>query len=541
MIVSAPAWLWQLVLPLLLLLLFLLQRRGRVHVVSSHLLWRGFSDSPHRRRFALPPLDLALLLGLLILTGLALSAAGPWLTRGPASSALAVILDCSSSMATADGPGGERRIDTAGREALSLLRAADGRPTRLLVLAGAGGSVVSAGPGETGLFEEALEGPLLVDGEPPLDTLADSAAAVIRAAGGGRVVVISDFAGTPPLAPDAWEGVRTDFVAVGDTAPNVAVTALVVSPLPARDGTLRATATIAGNAPLPERLWVEAEVEGGHRDEATLEPGRDGSIEWSFEFETRPGATLAVSVRPGGALADDDTLRVALPASTSFALGADVELPRAIAAALDVLGEPGRRFEPQDEVTIYRGDPPSESAARWIALPAVTRRAGGASITPGGLDIFGPDGAFLEPFHPILVEPGLVPASAPPAGARPIAAVGGRPAIALVEDELSRGIWCGIPLEATDLAGRGALPLVMAAMVAWLDGDASGAPRAQRATSPDLTPRPPEGARRASDRHSKGPSPLRGALLGFVAVLVLLEATRRALSFRLPAKVGGAS
>ncbi|MHC4165322.1 MAG: hypothetical protein ACYSUM_24750 [Planctomycetota bacterium] len=57
MIVSAPAWLWQLLLPLLLLLLFLLQRRGRVHAVSSHLLWRGFSDSPHRRRFALPPLD----------------------------------------------------------------------------------------------------------------------------------------------------------------------------------------------------------------------------------------------------------------------------------------------------------------------------------------------------------------------------------------------------------------------------------------------------------------------------------------------------
>ncbi|MHC4165321.1 MAG: hypothetical protein ACYSUM_24745, partial [Planctomycetota bacterium] len=111
------------------------------------------------------------LLGLLILTGLALAAAGPWLTRGPASPALAVIVDCSSSMGTADGPGGERRIDGAGREALSLLRAADGRPTRLLVLAGAGGSVVSAGPGETRLFEEALEGAPLVDGEPPLDTL----------------------------------------------------------------------------------------------------------------------------------------------------------------------------------------------------------------------------------------------------------------------------------------------------------------------------------------------------------------------------------
>jgi hypothetical protein len=113
---------------------------------------------------------------------------------------------------------------------------------------------------------------------------------------------------------------------------------------------------------------------------------------------------------------------------------------------------------------------------------------------------------------------------------------GGLVAIAAVDAPKTRGIWWGIPVQATSLAGNGRLPLVLARMAQWLStGRAPPEGQTSMKSESDLTPRPPDSARDANAvirTARREPTPLRSVFLWCALFFCVAEGARRCLSFR---------
>jgi hypothetical protein len=494
MSLSSVAWLGLLVLPVTILLVHFFARAHRVHPVSSVRLWRDVSLAMvEPRRFSRPRGLTRLLLTLSILTCLSLAAARPWIVSHRPVPALVVILDSTQSMAAESGSGIGSRIDIGRSVALAALREAAETPLRILMLAGDPMRAMTARPGDDTPFETVLRDLTLAGDEPALSSSVEVATELVRAAGGGRVLVVSDFCGPPSSLSEARAGdVELELVSVAEVAPNIAVSSLVIS---------------------------------RHADETAT---------WRFDVEYRPAALLETLVRPGGAVACDDAARRVLPRTFSLLRDENRPLSAEIAAAMQVLPLP---ISSGDElpVRLFRERLPAELPAHWLFLASgsddAPRRRGPAVA----LEVAGPGGDFLGAYEPVLIDPAVDPVGRPPEGAVPVAFVRGQPAIAIFEASRSRGVWCGIPLEATDLAERGALPLVLVDMLDWVAGTRPTTHRQFRDRVADLTANPPIGARPAAAflRESRTrPVDLKAVLLWVAAGLLVAEGGRRWIGAR---------
>jgi hypothetical protein len=536
MSLSSVAWLGLLVLPVTILLVHFFARAHRVHPVSSVRLWRDVSLAMvEPRRFSRPRGLTRLLLTLSILTCLSLAAARPWIVSHRPVPALVVILDSTQSMAAESGSGIGSRIDIGRSVALAALREAAETPLRILMLAGDPMRAMTARPGDDTPFETVLRDLTLSGDEPALSSSVEVATELVRAAGGGRVLVVSDFCGPPSSLSEARAGdVELELVSVAEVAPNIAVSSLVIS-RHARPGTmLEAAVTVANTGDAPRAVTLTGTLDGTLVAEKTLSIPSDETATWRFDVEYRPAALLETLVRPGGAVACDDAARRVLPRTFSLLRDENRPLSAEIAAAMQVLPLP---ISSGDElpVRLFRERLPAELPAHWLFLASgsddAPRRRGPAVA----LEVAGPGGDFLGAYEPVLIDPAVDPVGRPPEGAVPVAFVRGQPAIAIFEASRSRGVWCGIPLEATDLAERGALPLVLVDMLDWVAGTRPTTHRQFRDRVADLTANPPIGARPAAAflRESRTrPVDLKAVLLWVAAGLLVAEGGRRWIGAR---------
>jgi len=532
---DSSAWLWLLLLPVLLFLIYLLTHRPQPLTVSSERLWRGFSGlSAQRRRPKLPPASAALILGLLVLVGLALAAAGPWKVEEKPEPAIAVVVDLSPSMGVSEGSAGSRRIDLARQAALAILSEASATPYRLLLLAGGRVETVFSVPGDDSPFEAALSGSELSVHDVDLSRLTAAAAALVASKGGGRLTVISDFSG-PRFRPPEFdeEEIALELVSVGHPAPNLALTSLAVSRLLTPDGRVEAVATVRNAGSRPATTSLDATLDGAGLQQTTLTLAAGERATWSFRVVPGGGQLLEVRMAPGGALAGDDLLSHRLPGVYSLRVQGDERPAPSIEAAVEVIAAGASGSRVSTPVALYFDRLPDSLPARWLYIAKPVRAPAGTP-RPVALDIVEPGGEFLQRYDPILV-PDLaeMPLAEPPRGSIPLALVAGRPAIAWVGDSASQGVWCGVPLATSDLARRGLLPLFLGDLLDLLDGGPQIDGRLLE--DPDLSPQPPEGARDVAaviDGARGRPVPLRRLGLKFVVLLVLAEALRRWLAAR---------
>lgn len=533
----SPEWFWALLLLVALVLAHLLAHRLRPRLVSSELLWRGLAeDQPALRRRLALPISLALLLGLAILTILILTATGPRIVEQTPDPAVAVILDCSPSMGVRTEPGGPPRLQQAAETAKSVLRRAVNCQYRVLILACDEFRTVHAGPGIMRPFEEVLSGVGVAEACRSLSLMVDAGTAFVRARGGGRVVVISDFAGVSGgLSIPDDDRVVVEAIHVGQNASNMAVTSLVISNLPNPDGTFDVIASALNASDEARTVRLSASVDGEPVLHEYLEIKPYESRDWWFPVPSSAGEFLEVRIDPGGALAVDDALLRRLPRKYSIEFEKQNHLSREVRAALSVLqrscaplqGEPLPVFLIEDVF-------PEVLPPRWIFLTGNTKTDISDEMKPGiVLDTTFLDRNMLEPYFPVIVEHSALPPAPLPDDSVPLALAAGIPAIALVERKDSRGVWCGVPLESTDLPGRGYLPMVLSEMLAWLTDSGQPALRSDAMQEhPYLNP-----VEQAVPIHSPPTNETRSIslktpLLIFAGILVLGEGARRVVEGR---------
>jgi Ca-activated chloride channel family protein len=115
------AWLALLLVPLVLVY-FLKLRRPRQQISSLALWYQVINDQRVNSPFQKFKRNLLLLLQILVLACLILAAMQPFLPRASVRAQYQpVLIDCSASMGALDAPGGERRLDAAKKQVLSLI------------------------------------------------------------------------------------------------------------------------------------------------------------------------------------------------------------------------------------------------------------------------------------------------------------------------------------------------------------------------------------------------------------------------------------
>jgi Ca-activated chloride channel homolog len=115
------AWLALLLVPLVLVY-FLKLRRTRQQISSLALWYQVINDQRVNSPFQRFKRNLLLLLQILVLTCLVLAAMQPFLPRSSVRAQYQpVLIDCSASMGSLDAPGGERRLDAAKKQVLTLI------------------------------------------------------------------------------------------------------------------------------------------------------------------------------------------------------------------------------------------------------------------------------------------------------------------------------------------------------------------------------------------------------------------------------------
>jgi Ca-activated chloride channel family protein len=115
------AWLALLLVPLVLVY-FLKLRRPRQQISSLALWYQVINDQRVNSPFQKFKRNLLLLLQVLVLICLVLAAMQPFLPRASVRAQFQpILIDCSASMVSLDVPGGERRLDVAKKQVLTLI------------------------------------------------------------------------------------------------------------------------------------------------------------------------------------------------------------------------------------------------------------------------------------------------------------------------------------------------------------------------------------------------------------------------------------
>ncbi|HEV7999173.1 MAG TPA: VWA domain-containing protein [Planctomycetaceae bacterium] len=115
------AWLALLLVPLVLVY-FLKLRRPRQQISSLALWYQVINDQRVNSPFQKFKRNLLLLLQVLVLICLVLAAMQPFLPRASVRAQFQpILIDCSASMGSLDAPGGERRLDVAKKQVLTLI------------------------------------------------------------------------------------------------------------------------------------------------------------------------------------------------------------------------------------------------------------------------------------------------------------------------------------------------------------------------------------------------------------------------------------
>jgi hypothetical protein len=227
----SPALLAFGVLSIPIFLLYMLRLRRTDMQISSTFLWQQLvrdreANAPWQK---LRP-NLLMLLQLLILLALVFALARPFREVKTITTGRTILLiDASASMKATDGEDGKTRFELAQQEAIDAVGTLGSDDTMTVIRVAAVPEVLAAETRDRSVLRDAIE-----DAEPS-DGMADWGAAIALASAGARgvdtlrVVVMSD-GGVPTNLPEVPGEVS--YVKVGESASNVAITALSTRTLP---------------------------------------------------------------------------------------------------------------------------------------------------------------------------------------------------------------------------------------------------------------------------------------------------------------------
>jgi Ca-activated chloride channel family protein len=279
-----PLFLWLGLLAGPIILLYMLRLRRREVLVSSTMLWQKLlrdreANAPWQRLRR----NLLLLLQLLILVGLVLALARPFIpVPAIVSGNVVVLLDGSASMQATDVA--PSRFTVAQEEVNRLINNLSGSSQMTLIKVGRAPSVLAAATNDRGRLRQALENAR------PDPAAADWPAAFALAAGvaqgfrSARIVLVSDGGLPDDLPPLPAE---TAYVPVGTSGENLAISALAT-----RD-------TESG-----PQLFASVSNEGIRDHEALLSLTLDGTLFDSRRITVAAGsrANFTWQLPPGTAL-----------------------------------------------------------------------------------------------------------------------------------------------------------------------------------------------------------------------------------------------
>jgi hypothetical protein len=388
-----------------LVALHLWDRRRRVVPVSSLLLWRRLPAAPLERRRRLRP-DLLFWLALACVLALVGALVRPWVGQADApvgAVAQVLVLDVSASMQTRE-PGGTR-FAMARRRAAAL--AADASET-LLIAAALRPRVVVSWTRDTALVRarlEALE---------PLDVAGDLAPALglalahARSRPGARIAVLTDVPRRESGLGDdelAW----IDWITIGQTADNVALTGLAVEAPPFRPAAEASVAvTVRNYAPWPRQMALRARAGGISWDHRLLALDPRAGTTVRLERPPAPGP-IEVALEGGDALAADDVAFGWIPEAPTLdvvVVSDDGRLGRALAEIAGAV--PGARItmvRAAEDVTRQGG-----TGARITVFdgsgPAATARGRVLVVGPEPGDAVCPTSARVDAAAVVDWEPG---------------------------------------------------------------------------------------------------------------------------------------
>lgn len=473
-----------------LILLYVLKLRRRVVVVDSTVLWRRVlqdrrANAPWERLRR----HLLLLLQLLALLLLVLAFAGPYL-RAPVTLTgdTVVVLDASASM-TARDASGATRMDLAKRLLRRMLPGVEASRRAALVVAGPQPSVAAPLSSERAPLQRAIDSAEAAQAPCDLASALDLALTLVRGAGSGEVVLVTDgaFDRTPALDLLLRRCRVVPVTGGTDDATNAGIVSLALRPLPGEAGVHELFVGVrGGGAAVP--LTVSTATPKVSRDQAP-DPSswewariasadvvpQDGSASQLFRIQAAPGAALRVGLPRGDALEADDEALVVVPARSRrrvlLVSPHPFLLERALRALpqveLFIAAEPGSaadydavvvdgpvpRVLPDAPLLVFGGPPegepdaaladprvlrwesdhPALRHARWDAVRVAT--AHGGALPPGGAVVVESDQGPLAVTWP---------------------AHGGR------------ALWFRFDLTESDLPLRVAFPVLVADAVDWL-------------------------------------------------------------------------
>lgn len=303
---GAFAWLLVPLIPALIALYFLkLKRQPRV--VSSTYLWaRTLEDLHVNAPFQKLRRSLLLLLQLLVLAFLILAASRPLLEgTGDSGISRVILIDRSASMGVEEE--GETRLERARELALEFIASLeDGDLTAVVAFADRPVTLQSM-TSDRARLERAVRQARLQDLPTDFTTALQTAHALLGAADGGEVVVVSDGAfGDLTNAPSELELVRLRFLPVGKRADNLGIVELDSATSFSREKAHEIFTSVINTSAEAREVTLSL-----YRDEdlvdatrLTLQPGRIAPH--VFDGAGHAGETLRLVIEPGGGLASDD-------------------------------------------------------------------------------------------------------------------------------------------------------------------------------------------------------------------------------------------
>jgi hypothetical protein len=259
----------------------MLRLRRREMVVSSTLLWQRLlrdreANAPWQRLRR----NLLLFLQLLILTGLVIALARPYLpVPAVVSGSVVVLLDGSASMLATDVA--PTRFEVARKEVERIIGRLSGGDQMTLILVGRTPQTLVAASADRealrGALSEAAARPLVADWEAAFALAAGAAQGFEEA----RIAVVSD-GGLParlPLLP-----AEIVYVPVGASGANLAISALATRP--AANG-IQAFAAVTNYGPEARQALISISLDGRLHDSRRLEIGalETETLTWELDGE----------------------------------------------------------------------------------------------------------------------------------------------------------------------------------------------------------------------------------------------------------------
>ncbi len=299
-----------------IVLLYLLKLKRRSLPVSTLLFWQRIFQENRRRAFFQRLRHLfSLLLHLLIFALLLAALARPTFDRQIRDGASTVLVLDTRARMQATEPGGRTRFDLALAEARNAIHDAGALRQMALLTTDRTPRVVSPFTDDEKALREALATTTVTDASGELDAALHLASDLLASRRGERQIIV--YTDRVPETGAASLKVPVDYVAVGSSRDNLAITRFATRTVPNSPQTSEILLEVANFGRSPAKTNVELAYDGRLLDvkPLTIEPG--GRASRIFPTVPRPGRTsrgwLTARLDTSDALASDNVAYAVLP------------------------------------------------------------------------------------------------------------------------------------------------------------------------------------------------------------------------------------